>query len=169
MIIYGSSRSKGNTYQTAKYLANITGLELVDLNELTIGFYDYEHKNSGDDFLKLAERMANSKIIVLVSPVYWYTMSAQMKVFLDRWSDLVTIRKDLGRKLNGVKLSVVSCSGDPELGEGFDLPFSQTAKYLDMTFMGHFHTWKVHEVDWPDEVLEILESLSEGIKEVINN
>jgi len=86
IIIFGSSRSTGNTYDVSKYLADTTNFNLVDLKQLDISAYDYDHQNFDDDFIVLAERMLEAKVILLVSPVYWYSMSAQMKTFLDRWS-----------------------------------------------------------------------------------
>jgi multimeric flavodoxin WrbA len=48
----------------------------------------------------------------MVTPVYWYTMSGIMKVFFDRFSDLLRIEKDLGRKLRGKSMAVISCGAD---------------------------------------------------------
>ncbi|MCP4458779.1 MAG: NAD(P)H-dependent oxidoreductase [Cytophagales bacterium] len=39
----------------------------------------------------------------MATPVYWYSMSGIMKVFLDRIYDVLTIEKELGRKLHGKK------------------------------------------------------------------
>lgn len=163
IIIFGSSRSDGNTYDVSKKIAEITEFELVDLGSLNISAYDYQHKNSGDDFLGLAAQMSQAEVIILVSPVYWYTMSAQMKTFLDRWSDLVTIRKDLGRKLKAVQLLSISCSNDKDFGKGFSLPFTQTAEYMEMNFLGHFHFWKENGMNFNADVLNCFEALRQKI------
>jgi hypothetical protein len=63
-----------------------------------------------------------------------------MKVFFDRLSDLVTIRKDLGRALKGKQMAVISSSGGNDLGEQFWLPFSYSAEYLEMAFIQGLHT-----------------------------
>ena len=64
-----------------------------------------------------------------------------MKTFFDRLSDLMSVRKDLGRQLKGKKMAVIACSSDgveyPALWE----PFKLTAEYLDMKYLGHAHTW----------------------------
>ena len=46
--------------------------------------------------------------IIFATPVYWYSMSGILKVFIDRITDLLTIEKELGRKLRGKKMAVVS-------------------------------------------------------------
>ena len=165
IVIFGSSRSDGNTFDTAGRIATESSMDLVDLNSLSISPYDYRHENTSDDFLDLAEQMVHADQIVLVSPVYWYSMSAQMKIFMDRWSDLLTIRKDLGRKLKGVRLLLVSCSQDEDLGDGFDLPFIQTAAYMEMKYLGHYHVWKLEGAGWEDES----ENAFGLIKETIND
>ena len=168
LFISGSSRRNGNTYQVMSYLSERFGSELIDLAALDISYYDYDHENEHDDFMPLAEKMTRSSVIVLGTPVYWYTMSAQMKTFLDRWSDLLTIRKDLGRKLKGKRLLLVSCGSWEVSGEGFDLPFQQTADYMDMTYAGHFHTWLTDkEVFGNDNVQKRVTLLQNSIKHII--
>ncbi|MFT4603228.1 MAG: hypothetical protein ACI857_003416, partial [Arenicella sp.] len=47
--------------------------------------------------------------------------------------------KDLGRKLRGKKMGALSCSGGNNLGDSFWLPFSETAGYLGMIYLGNIH------------------------------
>jgi len=79
--------------------------------------------------------------IIFATPVYWYSMSAILKTFFDRFSDLLTIRKDIGRGLKGKTMYLVICSSDSQLHQGFEMPFEQTAAYLDMHWGGSIHTW----------------------------
>ena len=62
-----------------------------------------------------------------------------MKVFFDRLTDLVTVRQDLGRQLEGRKVFLVACGSDPELPDGFEVPFRRTADYLRMDYEGGFY------------------------------
>lgn len=39
-------------------------------------------------------------------------MSALMKTFIDRWSDLLNIRKDIGRRLTNKELYVITSFGE---------------------------------------------------------
>jgi len=69
----------------------------------------------------------------------------------DRWSDLVTIRKEKGRGLAGKKMFALCCSSDGEEHEGFFMPFEKTAGYLKMFYGGDVHTW-LEENKIPAEV-----------------
>jgi multimeric flavodoxin WrbA len=141
IIIAGSSRKDGDT---AKLVANIKAVnngDTVDLNELQFSYYDYAHLNRDDDFIpSMRQWIAEYDTFIFVSPVYWYAMSGIMKVFFDRLSDLITIEKDLGRKLRGKNMAVFSVSNGNNLGENFWLPFMHTAEYLDMNYLGNLHT-----------------------------
>lgn len=142
LIIVGSARKEGNTKLIANFILNkIPNAEMMDLNDYNFSGYDYDHKNIDDDFLGMAEHMLTFEKIVLCTPVYWYAMSSILKRFLDRWSDLVTIRKEKGRGMAGKYLMAVCCSSDHEKHDGFFMPFEKTAGYLDMIYGGHVHTW----------------------------
>lgn len=142
VIIQGSARSDGNTGMVNRELQKQLNCDLIDLNTMTIGHYDYEYNNQTDDFPPLIKKIAKEyDLIVFSSPVYWYTMSGRMKVFFDRISDTIRIDKETGRKLRGKNMAVLSCGyGDNEI-EGFFLPFQHSAKYLGMNYVGDIHTW----------------------------
>ena len=112
VIILGSARSHGDTRKIVDFNRQEFPMDLVDLNHKNISYYDYRHQNQNDDYLPLMESLISYSTIILATPVYWYTMSAPMKTFFDRLSDLVTIRKDLGRALTGKALASISCSSD---------------------------------------------------------
>lgn len=38
-----------------------------------------------DDMIKLYPLLKKARAIVLVHPIYWFTINAQMKLFIDRW------------------------------------------------------------------------------------
>ena len=52
-----------------------------------------------------------------------------MKTFIDRLSDLISIRKDLGRKLKDKRIFVIA-SFNTSVPKGFEEQFSQTCEYL---------------------------------------
>lgn len=139
-IIVGSARKDGDASKLAQTLNQFTDWEIIDLNDYQIGYYDYEHKNQDDDYLKLIQTLIeNYDSFIFVTPVYWYAMSAIMKTFFDRFTDLLTIKKELGRKLRGKKMAAISCSSGDHLGENFWLPFQSTANYLGMEYLGNAH------------------------------
>jgi multimeric flavodoxin WrbA len=101
----GSPRKKGNSAVLAKqiiYGVKSVGakVETVYLNGLDIkpcqGCYACKKKNStgcavDDDMQSLYPKLVESDAWVIASPVYWFNMSAQTKIFMDRcfalWND----------------------------------------------------------------------------------
>jgi len=136
IIIFGSSRDKGDTWRAIQLVTQKNEAQIINLNNFNFSDFDYEFKNKNDDFHKLALQMLEHDTLVLATPVYWWTMSAIMKRFLDRWTDLLTKDKELGRKLRGKKLFIItSHTGN---FKGFDSIFKQTAAYLGMHYGGCF-------------------------------
>lgn len=141
VIIFGSSRNDGDTANLTKQLIEKSNWDLLNLNDYEFSYFDYKHENRNDDYLNLMKKIVEKyETLIFVTPVYWYSMSGIMKVFFDRFTDLLTIDKELGRKLRGKKMAVLSCSIGENLGEYFWLPFSETAKYLGMEYIGNLHT-----------------------------
>lgn len=150
VIIQGSARSDGNTHQVCQVLSQELSYDLIDLKQYDIGGFDYEFKNTGDDFLPLFRRIVEEyEVIIFVTPVYWYSMSGIMKNFIDRISDCLKIEKETGRKLRGKRMASISCGSDEVEVSGFSVPFKLSAEYLGMEYLGHLHTWDgdVNEID----------------------
>ncbi|MFW0737492.1 MULTISPECIES: flavodoxin family protein [unclassified Flavobacterium] len=140
VIILGSSRKNGNTTRIADEISKETGIEVIDLSDYNISYYDYESKNREDDFFPLIKRIIEKyDTLIFATPIYWYNMSGIMKVFFDRFSDLIRIEKETGRKLRGKKIGVISNSHDNEIEDSFYIPFKKSADYLGMEYLGHAH------------------------------
>jgi multimeric flavodoxin WrbA/RimJ/RimL family protein N-acetyltransferase len=146
IIIFGSSRSDGDTLQAIKTVIQDQPIPIVDLRNLSIACYDYNYENTKDDFIPLAEKMVRHNPIILATPVYWYTMSATMKTFIDRWSELLDIRKDIGRRLTNKELYVITSYGT-DMPKGFEDAFSQTCNYLDMQYKRCYYFYSGDNVD----------------------
>ena len=169
VIILGSSRGDGNTSIVANYYAQTTGYDLLDLGGLNIGHYDYNFKNSNDDFKPtFKELVTKYDIMIFATPVYWYTMSGVLKVFFDRISDFLTHEKEWGRKLRGKTMAVLSCGSDDLPIEGFIIPFEKSADYLGMNFAGYQHTW-LNRGQLGDQAKENIHLLQTQIESVNTN
>ena len=114
-IILGTSRPTGNTAQLVHHLANhfvtMTShqVSVYSLSDYHVLPYDYQFANQGDDFPELiSEVITKHELIVLATPIYWYAPSAQMKVFMDRLTDLLEINKTQGRQLKGKYVGVIA-------------------------------------------------------------
>ncbi|MEM1320574.1 MAG: NAD(P)H-dependent oxidoreductase [Bacteroidota bacterium] len=141
LIILGSSRSQGNTRKVVDALRERTGWDFVDLNDKQIGYYDYEYRNAGDDFIPLMEQLVEYKRVVFVTPVYWYSMSAVMKTFFDRITEVLKTRRDLRYALEKVAMGMLSSSESDDRIAGFEVPFRESAGYLRMPWLGDAHIW----------------------------
>lgn len=135
LIILGSSRGDGDTRKAIDAVLQTKDIPVIDLSDIEMSYYDYEHKNADDDFVPLMERVMQHDPIILATPIYWYTMSGIMKVFLDRWTDLLEIRKDLGRKMKGKSLFLIT-SYAGVIPKAFEDPFSLTCEYMHMKYKG---------------------------------
>ncbi len=140
IIISGSSRSDGDTDKLVKQIQALKGWPEISLLNYEIGHFDYDYKNREDDFLPLVKSLIDKfDTFVFITPVYWYSMSGRTKVFFDRLTDLLTIEKDLGRKLKGKNMMGISVSIGNNLGTDFWKPFENTSNYLKMDFLGGLH------------------------------
>lgn len=139
IVILGTAREESNTLSAVKELCPFDNYELIDLRALRIHPYSYSKPVENDDFLMIAEKMKAADHIVFATPVYWYAMSFSLKNFFDRLTDLLSTHKSIGKALKGKKTYLISTGADPELPEGFEVPFRLTSKYFDMNYERSFY------------------------------
>ena len=141
IALFASARRLGNTGQLIDRIAQELNIEVVDLCSLQLSAYDYEHRNRDDDFEPLMRRVLTHDQIIFASPVYWYSVSSPMKVFLDRISDYLEVPDLLpaGRQLRGKNAYVVCTSISGEASPAFVAAFQETFEYLGMRFGGIVH------------------------------
>ncbi len=99
LVVLGSPRKNGNSSALAKRTAEGAGsagaeCETIRLHEMHIkpcNACDYCLTKPGhscilkDDMQKLYPKLVKADAIVMAGPVYWFTVSAQIKLFMDRW------------------------------------------------------------------------------------
>ena len=108
LVLCSSPRVLGNTEILAKEFAKGAEeagnqVEYVRLADKNIGFClgcraceNTEKCFQNDDMASLIEKVLSSDVIVFATPVYFYTMSAQMKVFIDRLTPIYEkVRADI--------------------------------------------------------------------------
>ncbi|WP_336318622.1 flavodoxin family protein [Streptomyces lavendofoliae] len=148
LFVLGSSRADGNT----EILARTAAAQLpagipqrwVDLNTLTLPDFQDGRHDTGDwpsdgteEELRRATLEATD--IVLASPLYWYTVSAQTKRYLDYWSGWLSApgsdfkERMAGRTLWGV---TVMADRDESVAGGLVTTLNNSAAYLGMRFGG---------------------------------
>jgi multimeric flavodoxin WrbA len=125
VIAIGSPRKKGNSATLARQVAagaRAAGAEVetfflqdLDIKPCTAcdGCRKKDHIDCviQDDMQKLYPKLKSADAIVIASPVYWFTFSAQTKLFMDRWYGL---GGDKGYALAGKKFGVVLAYADAD-------------------------------------------------------
>lgn len=141
IALFSSSRRNGNTGQLIDLIARELDIEVIDLGELNISSFDYEHRNRNDDFEPLMRRLLGFNQLIFASPVYWYSVTAAMKMFLDRLSDYLDLPDLLaeGRRLRGKRAYIACTSICTEAPASFIDTFVDTFEYLGMHYGGITH------------------------------
>ena len=142
VIVKGSPRREGNSATLAEQVAEgarSAGAHVEDfyLHHMDIHACDacdachsepYRGCIVDDDIQILYPKLLDADAIVIASPVYWFTVSAQTKLFMDRCYALVD--KD-GYALRGKKFAIVMTYGDTD-------PFESGAVNAFRTFQDGF-------------------------------
>lgn len=141
LILEGGAQTGKRTRGLVEHLRNGVSpatTEVVNLSERNIQPFEYEVLHHRDAFDQIVAHMLASRHIVFATPVYWYAMSGPMKVFIDRFTDLLSHRDPgrRGRQLEGRHVWLLANGTDPDLPEGFEVPFRRTATYLGMQWEG---------------------------------
>lgn len=96
LIFMSSPRKESNTAELCKKFAegaSAAGHEVVQFNAFDLKIspclacnYCGEHRGccQPDDMRKIYDAFNDCDVIVLASPLYYYTINAQMKIFIDR-------------------------------------------------------------------------------------
>ena len=136
LVILGSARADGETRRAVDLAFPSGTAELVMLPNFSIGGYDYRHFNANDAFGHIAPKMAAADRIVFATPVYWYAMSAPLKIFFDRLTDMTENLRALGKSLRDKSAWMIATGTETVLPEGFEVPFARTAGYFGMRYRG---------------------------------
>jgi multimeric flavodoxin WrbA len=135
LVILGTSRSDGDT-RRAVDAAFGSLADSLDLNDYDVSVYDYNHANQNDGFASIMVKVLAADPLIFATPVYWYAMSAQMKTFFDRLSDLINVEKTKGRAMAGKCAWLIVTGVEESLPDGFEVPFARTCEYFDMRYLG---------------------------------
>jgi len=123
LVILGSPRKKGNSSTLAARIsrgAKSTGAEVetLFLQDLKINPCRgcdncQKHDSKGcaikDDMQEIYPKLIKAAAWVIASPVYWFTMSAQTKIFMDRCYALPAYAKN---PFSGKRIAIAMSYGD---------------------------------------------------------
>ncbi|HTH82934.1 MAG TPA: NAD(P)H-dependent oxidoreductase [Mucilaginibacter sp.] len=137
LVILGSNRKNSLTERITRQALQQTGYDLIDLLDHKIAHYSYDGNYPPDDeFETIISKILPYDNLIFATPVYWYSMSGVMKVFFDRLTDLITIRKEEGKQLRGKTASMIAVGVDHAIPDGFETPFKHTSAYLGINYKG---------------------------------
>jgi multimeric flavodoxin WrbA len=125
LILKGSPRENGNSSALAEKVAagvkdsgaEVESLSLHEMDIRPCDACDSCQETGGvcvikDDMQSLYPKLKRASAIVVASPVYWFTISAQSKLCIDRWYAFQTPQ---GSELRGMKFGFILTYGDVDL------------------------------------------------------
>ncbi len=125
LILKGSPREKGNSAVLADRAAagaaeagwEVESIYLQILDIRPCDGCDLCRENSvycviEDDMQAVYPKLIAADALILASPVYWFTFSAQLKLCIDRWYGLWSITRDAFR---GKPIGIILTYGDTDL------------------------------------------------------
>jgi multimeric flavodoxin WrbA len=161
IAILGSARKNSNTAVVLQRLIYDSTCDVVDLQTCSVAPYNYENNYpSHDQFLSVIQRIIPAPVTIIATPVYWYSYSTPMKIFIDRFSDLLGPNPELGRQLRGKRFALVSSGSKPQPDQTLVDAFSRFCNYLGIVFVGCAHAQDAGEFSDPkmaDKIKRILE------------
>lgn len=153
LILNGSPREKGNTAVLSERLeegateagADVEHIYLHGLEISPCDACDYcQDQGKGcvisDDMQEIYPKLLAADVIVVASPVYWYSMTAQTKLCIDRW---YALESGTEFELAGKTLSLLMVYGDEDLYTSGGITVVYTlegiCRYVGLNFDGIVH------------------------------
>jgi len=163
VIVLGSPRKEGNSTTLAKQVvagaeASGAAVETFYLHDMDISpctACDSCRDNTAEDCViddqmrSLYPKLRSADVLVIASPIYWFTVSAQTKLFMDR---CYALGGPDGNALKGKQIGIILTYADPD-------PFSSGAvnalrtfqdgfKYIGAEIVGMLYgsAWKAGEI-----------------------
>lgn len=119
--LFGSSRSEGNSKAILDELLKGTDYQIVNLFHKNIEkVLDNRHssldvnESHKDDYSDVLKSVMEADTIVFSTPLYWYSMSSSLKLFIDRWTESLreSERYNFKHEMSKKKYIVIIVGGD---------------------------------------------------------
>lgn len=125
LIFESSPRKKGNTAVLARQASEglcAAGVEVETIHLHGMAIAPCNHCDGclrkkvpclqKDDMQELYPKMTAADGIILASPIYWFSINAQLKTFIDRWYGIAQVQSDF---LKGKPFGVILVYGDTDV------------------------------------------------------
>lgn len=178
VAIYGSPRRKGNTATllrqavrgAAECGATVTEFMLRDL-KMSPCLEIYACRESGrcainDDFEKVRDGLVAADGIMVASPIFFYTVSAQIKILMDRcqslWVKKYWIDKIPFRKWTATRKGLFISAGATAGKKLFDGALLSMQYFFDVLDTELWRTLLYRGLDFEDDVIKFPQYLEES-------
>ncbi|TGB04906.1 flavodoxin family protein [Halobacillus salinus] len=159
-ILDGGGRRDGNTQTLTERVVDGIEVSRFGLKEYDIhAISDERHEEDGfhavdDDYDALMTEVMKHDVILFATPIYWYSMTATMKGFIDRWSQSMRQPKfaDFREQMAEKKAFVVAVGGDNPYVKGLPMiqQFANIFEFVHLPFEGYI-LGKAHR---PGDILD---------------
>lgn len=148
-VLFGSPRREGNTKRLLNFLLDelkkkgvvVRMLHLNDLNvrpcQGCLSCLDEGNCRIMDDMKDVRKYIYDSDILIFASPVYWFSVSSQLKLIIDRM--MAFMDRNYNSRIRGKKVITLLTSGAKE-EEVTQIPmamFKKTFELLGLIHIGH--------------------------------
>lgn len=146
-VLDGGGRKGGNTQLLTKRVVEGIKVSEFYLKDYSISpILDERHEDAGfqtvdDDYDSLMTEIMDHDVLIFATPIYWYSMTATMKSFIDRWSQ--TMRQpafeDFREQMSKKKAMVIAVGGDHPYTKGLPLiqQFAHIFSFVHLPFEGY--------------------------------
>ncbi|MBD1584641.1 flavodoxin family protein [Pseudoalteromonas sp. S16_S37] len=144
VILFSSANKNGNTSKLVnQVIAQLHSehVKLLPIDELEFSDYCYSNQYANDDFYLISDALNWADNIVFASPIYWHSVSSNMKRLIDRMTELTenpTI-KPIGKGLKGKQGYVLTTSAHEQVCEIFSGFFDKLFGYFGINNSGLLH------------------------------
>ena len=151
LFLVSSARREGNSEQLARRAAAALPASAtqtwLNLADLPLPAFDDRRHISAENWTPTIEGHAHTLLaatlaatdLVIVAPVYWYSLPAAAKLYLDHWSAWLRVPGwDFKTRMAGKTLWAVSCFSDtdPRFAEPLKESLRLSAEYMHMQWGG---------------------------------
>lgn len=131
IIIFGNSSKPDASRSLADEVAREFGFKVLDLAE-----YEINNREINDPLIEVVEHIIHADTVIFATPMYCYSMSARMKLFMDRLTDLTLMDEELKSMLCGKRGLLLSTGTEPIAPEYFEESFSLLLACLGIQYGG---------------------------------
>jgi multimeric flavodoxin WrbA len=146
IIIFGNSSRPNDNRSLVDEVARQLELKIIDLAE-----FDFNSQEANDHLIEIIENIINVDTIIFATPVYSYSMSVRMKLFIDQLGELSQVDEELKEILLSKRGLLLSTGNNAMPPEYFEQTFSLLLAYLGIKYSGMLY--RPYDTDFtPDQI-----------------